>query len=201
MPQAPLGTVLRHIRQLVGPEPVRELSDAQLLERFVRRREEAAFAALLQRHGRLVWSVCVQVLHHEHDPEDAFQATFLALARHAASIRRGQAVSSWLYHVAQRVARKAGADRARRRVHERQATAITREPPCSNLAWRELQGILDEELRRLPEKYRAPFVLCCLEGKSEPEPARLLGWKEGTVSGRLRLAARLLKAGSGTRVF
>jgi RNA polymerase sigma factor (sigma-70 family) len=193
MPQAPLGTVLRHIRQLAGPLQGRELSDAQLLEQFVSRREESAFAALLRRHGRLVWSVCRQVLGQEQDAEDAFQATFLALARHAGSIRRGQALGSWLYHVAQRVALKAGTDRARRRAHERQATTMTQAEPGSHLAWRELQGVLDAELRRLPDKYRAPFVLCCLDGKSKPEAARLLGWKEGTVSGRLAQARKLLQ--------
>jgi RNA polymerase sigma factor (sigma-70 family) len=193
MLQAPLGTVLRHIRHFVDPAGVRELSDAQLLERFVHWREESAFAALLGRHGRLVWSVCRQVLHHEQDAEDAFQATFLVLARHAGSIRRGQAVSSWLYHVAYRIALRAGTDRTRRRTHERQAGAMTHGEAGSNLAWRELQDVLDAELQRLPEKYRAPFVLCCLEGKSKPEAAQLLGWKEGTVSGRLAQARKLLQ--------
>ena len=97
MPQAPLGTVLRHIRQLAGPLQGRELSDAQLLEQFVSRREESAFAALLRRHGRLVWSVCRQVLGQEQDAEDAFQATFLALTRKADSIRQGQSLGTWLY--------------------------------------------------------------------------------------------------------
>jgi RNA polymerase sigma factor (sigma-70 family) len=193
MPQAPFGTVLRHIRQLVGPEQAGELSDAQLLERFAARREEAAFAVLLQRHGRLVWSVCWQILHHDHDAEDAFQATFLVLARHAASIRNGQAVSGWLHHVAQRIALKASMDRARRQAHERQAEVMTPSEPGSDFAWRELQGVLDAQLQRLPEKYRAPFVLCCLEGRSKAEAARLLGWKEGTVSGRLAQARRLLQ--------
>jgi RNA polymerase sigma factor (sigma-70 family) len=193
MARAPLGTVLSHIRQLAGADRARELSDAQLLERFVSRHEESAFAALLQRHGRLVWSVCRQVLHNEHDAEDAFQATFLALARHASSIRAGQAVSSWLYHVAYRTALKAGADRSRRQARERQAMSTTRAEPTSQLAWRELQAVLDAELERLPEKYRAPFVLCCLEGKSKPEAARELGWKEGTVSGRLAQARKLLQ--------
>jgi RNA polymerase sigma factor (sigma-70 family) len=193
MPQAPLGTVLRHLRHLVGTEGFGELSDAQLLERFVSRREESAFAALLQRHGRLVWSVCRQVLHHEQDAEDAFQATFLALARHAASIRRGQAVGSWLYHVAHRIALKAGIDRTRRRVRERQATTMTQGQSGAQFAWRELQEVLDAELQRLPEKYRSPFVLCCLEGKSKAEAAQMLGWKEGTVSGRLAQARKLLQ--------
>ncbi len=179
------GTVLHHIRNLVVPETVRELSDAQLVERFAGQREESAFAALVQRHGQLVWTVCRQVLRHEHDAEDAFQATFLTLARHGASISKGQAVCSWLYHVAQRIAFKAGIDRAKRHNNERQAGAMTHSEPSSDLAWRELQNLLDAELQRLPEKYREPFVLCCLEGNTRSEAALLLGWKEGTVAGRL----------------
>jgi RNA polymerase sigma factor (sigma-70 family) len=193
MPQAPLDTVLRHIRHLVGPDGGQELSDSQLLKRFVSRREESAFAALLQRHGQLVWSVCRQVLHHEHDAEDAFQTTFFALARHAGSIRRRQAAGSWLYQVAQRIALKVGTDRSKRQARERQAVVMTRSEPGSHVAWRELQEVLNAELQRLPEKYRAPFVLCCLEGKSKPEAAVLLGWKEGTVSGRLAQARKLLQ--------
>jgi RNA polymerase sigma factor (sigma-70 family) len=200
MTQARFGKALRHIRQLVGPERASELSDAQLLEQFVSRREESAFAALLGRHGRLVWSVCRQVLHHDQDAEDAFQATFLVLAVQAASIRQGQAVSSWLYHVAHRIARKAEGKRSRQGRHERQAEAMKHVQPVSDLPWRELQVVLEAELQRLPEKYRAPFVLCCLEDKSRPEAARLLGWKEGTLSSRLaearkRLQQRLARRG------
>src|SRR5437762_1303503 len=108
MAQAQLGTVLRHLQELIGCQRDREVTDAQLLQRYVGQRDESAFAALIQRHGRLVWSVCYSVLHHEHDVEDAFQAAFLVLARRAGSIRRGQTVASWLYRVAYRTALKAG---------------------------------------------------------------------------------------------
>jgi TIGR03009 family protein len=191
--QAPLGTFLRQVRRLAGTEALQALTDAQLLQRFARQREESAFAILLQRHGRLVWGVCQRVLRHEQDAEDAFQAAFLALARHAPSIRAGVAVASWLYRVAYRVAVRAGADRARRRAREREANMRPLGDPHADLAWSELRAVLDEELCRLPEKYQAPFVLCCLEGKSKPEAARELGWKEGTLSGRLAEARRLLR--------
>ncbi len=157
MAQAQLDTVLRHLRHLAGSPPVPEGADAQLLQRFTARQDEAAFAALLGRHARLVWSVCWQVLGHEQDAEDAFQATFVALARDGASIRQGQAVASWLYHVAQHIARKAARQRAKRQAYERQAPAMPYRATGTELAWRELQAILDDELQRLPEKYRAPF--------------------------------------------
>jgi RNA polymerase sigma factor (sigma-70 family) len=188
MATAQLGPVLQHLHSLAGPE----LSDGQLLERFAARRDEAAFASLLQRHGWLVWSVCRRVLRHEQDAEDAFQATFLVLARHADAIRRGEAVSSWLYHVAYRVALRASQREARRHACERQAGIMAQEQPGSEVALRELQTVIAEELRHLPEKYQAPFVLCCLEGKSKVEAARELGWKEGTVSGRLAQARKQL---------
>jgi RNA polymerase sigma factor (sigma-70 family) len=193
MAPAQLGPVLRHLRRLAGAPPLRGLTDGQLLQRFAAGREEAAFTALVQRHGRLVWAVCRQVLGREHDAEDAFQATFLVLARHAGSIRRTEAVGSWLYRVAHRIATRAGMDMARRRAHEKQAAARPAGGPPSEAAWRELQAILSDELERLPEKHRAPFVLCCLEGKSRPEAARQLGWKEGTLSGRLAQARKQLR--------
>jgi RNA polymerase sigma factor (sigma-70 family) len=191
--------LLRYVYRLAGAEPTSAPADAELLRRFVERRDEAAFTALLQRHGGLVMSVCRRLL-NQHDAEDAFQATFLTLIRHAASIRRTEAVGSWLYRVAHRVALKAGHDMARRSAHERESARAVQAPTATEVALRELQDVVDEEVRRLPEKYRAPFVLCCLEGKTRAEAARELGWKEGTVAGRLgrarlRLQERLVRRG------
>jgi RNA polymerase sigma factor (sigma-70 family) len=193
MTQEHLATVLRHLRRLADAGPLRGLSDGQLLERFTAAREEAAFDALVQRHGPLVLGVCRRILRHEQDAEDAFQATFLVLARKAGSIRKGEAVGSWLYGVARRLALKAQVRAARQQDRDRSACGRQSPGPASELALRELQTILDEEVSRLPEKFRAPFVLCCLEGKSKPEAARDLGCKEGTLSWRLGEARRQLQ--------
>jgi RNA polymerase sigma factor (sigma-70 family) len=193
MTRTSLSPVVRHIRRLAGPDPIEDASDAELLGRFVADRDERAFATLVRRHGPLVWGVCWQVLHHRQDAEDAFQATFLLLARHARSIRDGQALASWLYRAAYRVATKAGQNMARRRVQEQKAERRQVSRPEAEAAWREMQAVLQEEVDRLPEKYRAPFLLCCMEGHSGAEAARLLEWKEGTVTGRLTEARKLLQ--------
>src|SRR6267378_6805945 len=183
MAHGQLSTVMRHLRRIAGGTAGR--TDRQLLEDFADRGAEAAFAELVERHGRLVLSVCRRILHHEHDAEDAFQATFLVLARKAGSIRWQESVSRWLHAVAYRVAHKARASLQRRRWHERRAGQLARAQETPDLTWRELRPVLDKELQRLPEKYQAPVLLCCLEGKSRDEAAQLLGWSEGTVKGRL----------------
>src|SRR5262249_16857739 len=142
MTQASLGPVLGHIRRLAGAQRMRDLTDAQLLQRFAAQREETAFAALVERHGRLVLRVCRDVLRQEQDAEDAFQATFLVLARKAASIQKSEAVGSWLYRVAHRIAEKARVDMARRRLREREAGAQFVRSAPSDAAWRELQEVL-----------------------------------------------------------
>jgi RNA polymerase sigma factor (sigma-70 family) len=191
MARQTLAGVLRYVRHLVRPGGDDEQSDGQLLRRFVARREEAAFAELLRRHGPLVLGVCRQVLRNEHDAEDVFQATFLVLARKAASIRSREALPAWLYRVALNLARTVRTSAARRRVCERQVAAMSRvssveEDPDD---W---QPLLHEAVDRLPKKYRVPVVLCYLEGKTNEEAARALGWPVGTVKGRLARARALL---------
>jgi RNA polymerase sigma factor (sigma-70 family) len=200
MPGSRLHTILRHVRHLALPPGARGQTDAQLLQGFAQRRDEAAFAALMQRHGGLVWGVCRHVLNQEQDVEDAFQATFLVLARQAAAIRKTEALASWLHGTALRVAMRAKRDAGRRRNHERRARPAAEAPPASEGAWRELQAVLDEEVQRLPARPRAVFVLCVLEGKTQAEAAELLAWKPGTVAGTLararqRLRARLARRG------
>ncbi len=200
MASAQFSSVLRHIHQISGSPDAPEMSDAQLLQDFLSERDESAFRLLMERHGRMVLNVCRHVLRQHQDAEDAFQATFLILARNAGSIRKGTALASWLYGVAYRTALNARARMMRRRQHERRAGQVAHAEPDLDLALRELQAVLAEEVNRLAEKYRAPFVLCCLNGLSKSETARRLGWKEGTVSGRLaearkRLQLRLTRRG------
>ncbi len=189
------GVLPGDISALLGVPINREVSDRQLLERFIAERDQAAFGDLVRRYARVVWGVCWRSLGREQDAEDAFQAVFILLARKAASIRQGEAVGSWLYGVAYRTALKARHLAARRTEIEKQAKpAQSEESPPTVAAWRELQRHLDEELQGLAEKYRAPFVLCCLEGMSRAEAARELGWKEGTISSRLAQARTLLQS-------
>jgi RNA polymerase sigma factor (sigma-70 family) len=185
--------VLQHIRKLIGVPAVEEMTDGQLLEQFTAQHEEAAFAELVRRHGSLVLSVCRGVLNHPHDAEDAFQATFLVLARKAGSIRKHESLGSWLYGVAYRVARKAKVQTAQRRAHEREAVSMAPSDPLAEVDLRELRPLLFAELNRLPTTYRAAVVLCYLEGKTNEEAARQLRWPLGTVKGRLTRARDLLR--------
>src|SRR5262245_10104223 len=170
-----------------------DTTDAQLVEAFLNRRDESAFTALVQRHGPMVLGVCRQVLRDHAEADDAFQATFLVLARKAGSIRRNQAVSSWLYQVAHRVALRARALEEHRHQRERE-TAVMR--PSSAIAQpleQDVGPLLHEEVRRLPEKLQAPVVLCYLEGKTAARAAEQLGWRETVVRGRLFQAKSLLR--------
>jgi RNA polymerase sigma factor (sigma-70 family) len=174
-------------------------SDAQLLDDFVRRRDPAAVAAIVRRHGPMVWGVCRRALGH-HDAEDAFQATFLVLARRAESIRPGGLLGNWLYGVARRTALKAKALAARRRAREATVDELPEPAAPEPAAWADLRPVLDRELDRLPARYRAVLILCDLEGETRQEAARRLGWPEGTVhsrlsAGRKALAARLARRG------
>jgi RNA polymerase sigma factor (sigma-70 family) len=193
MAHSPLTHVVHHLRRLLGTEVSADLTDAQLVERFVAKKDEAAFAALVERHGPLVLGVCKQVLRDEHTAEDVFQATFLVLARKAGSIRTGQALGSWLYRVAVNLARTARTAAVRRQAHERQVPDMARSDPLSEVALRELQPMLHEEVSRLPEKYRLPVLLCYLEGRTHEQTAATLGWPVGTVRSRLSRARDLLR--------
>jgi RNA polymerase sigma factor (sigma-70 family) len=187
-----MSSVIDNIRSAVLRTGATAMTDGQLLERFVTRRDNAAFEALLLRHGPRVLGVCRRLLHHEQDAEDAFQATFLVLVRKAARVQPADQVGNFLYGVACHAARKARAAAARRHAKERQLARADRQEPGDEVERRELRRLLDGELRRLPAVYRAAVVLCDLGGQTRAEAARQLGWPEGTVAGRLARARALL---------
>jgi RNA polymerase sigma factor (sigma-70 family) len=169
-------------------------SDGQLLERFHRDGDGAAFALLVQRHGPMVLGACRRVLGNTPDADDAFQVTFLVLVQKAASLGRPDSLAAWLHGVAHRTALKARANAARRSAVERQTgPMLASEPPDEDLSDPELHAALDEELARLPEKYRAPLVLCYLEGLTNEQAARRLGWRVGSMSYRLARGRELMR--------
>jgi RNA polymerase sigma factor (sigma-70 family) len=193
MATAHLADLLRHLRRVAGAAQATDLTDGQLLERFRSQGEEAAFAVLVQRHGLMVLTVCRRLLSNAQDAEDAFQAAFFVLARKAASIHERDSVASWLYGVACRVARKLRTQELRRRARERKVIPMMRPEKPGPIALPELRTLLDEELSGLPDKYRAPLVLCYLEGKTHAEAARELGCPRTSLSSRLARGRQLLQ--------
>jgi RNA polymerase sigma factor (sigma-70 family) len=200
MPARP-AQLLAHVRRLALPSD--SDTDAALLDRFARSRDGDAFAALVRRHGPMVYGVCRRVLHDAHAAEDAAQAAFLMLARKAAALRDPDRLAAWLHGTAHHLAlncRKADARRRRREGTGPLPAPASPRDPLEELTARELLAFVDEEVRRLPEVYRLPVILCCLEGHSQEEAARRLGWSPGSVKGRLergraRLHARLVRRG------
>jgi RNA polymerase sigma-70 factor (ECF subfamily) len=188
-----MTSFVRHLRMVTLRHDGTDLSDGQLLGLYVDRRDEAALEAIVRRHGAMVMGVCGRVLANRQDVEDAFQATFLVLIRKATAVAAPELLANWLYGVAYNTALKARAAAARRRVREKQVSELpegeTRRP---EEGWRDLLPLLDQELNRLPEKYRVPIVLCELEGKAHKEVAQRLGWPIGTVSGRLARGRKML---------
>ncbi len=191
MPLAATDRVIRLLSHVSRHAPAQ--SDGHLLRRFVRDRDDDAFEALLRRHARLVWGVCRRALGHEQDSEDVFQATFLLLARQAGRIRKPESLASWLHGTALRMARRAKRDMARRHQREHRAARPGRVEGPPEPALRELQAMLDEEVRRLPEKYRAAFTTCALEGRGREEAAAVLGCEPGTVAVHLARARQRLQ--------
>jgi RNA polymerase sigma factor (sigma-70 family) len=196
------GDVWRYAHVLFNEGVIGDVADDQLLERFVTTHREAgelAFEALVARHGPMVLRICRTILRDEHDAEDAFQATFLVLARQAASIRSRASLASWLHGVARRVASSARSAASRRREHEQKAADLA-EQYMAEPRWDDLAQVLHEEIDQLPERYRAPIVLCDMEGLTEGQAARRLGRPIGTVRsqlsrGRQRLRCQLVRRG------
>jgi RNA polymerase sigma factor (sigma-70 family) len=186
-------TLLRPLRRWLAAQTSDPLTDGQLLESFTRQRDDKAFSALLERHGPMVLRVCRRALADAQDAEDALQATFLILARKADSIIKRGSIGAWLHGVALRVARRVQRANTRRRARENRWAEQQPETPREETSWREACALLDEELQRLPENYRAPLVLCCLEGRSRDEAARQLGWSLGTLKRRLEQGRDVLR--------
>jgi len=184
--------ILRQFRQVVKGELPAHLTDGRLLERFAAEGDESALATLIERHGPMVLSVGQRVLRDWHEAEDIFQATFMVLARRAGRLNRRGSMAPWLHTVAFRLALRARTQSSRWRRCSRLVDDIAMTTNDSEAAW-ELRSVLDEELERLPAKYRAPLVLCYLEGKTVDETAENLGWPRGTVAGRLARAKDLMR--------
>jgi RNA polymerase sigma factor (sigma-70 family) len=191
MARGTLGQLLYQFRRLIAADQAAQ-TDGQLLERYVTRQDEEAFTSLVERHGRMVLNVCRRVLPEAYDAEDAFQATFLVLVRRAAALDRRGSIAHWLHTVAYHISIRARADAARRRVQERQVADMPAEV-CEDAAWPEIRPLLDQELARLPDKYRAPLVLCYLEGMTNEQAARELGWPIGSMTKRLARGRELLR--------
>src|SRR5262245_41890353 len=194
MPKADPTLLNAQLRRMVARET---LTDEELARRFAENHDAAAFEVLVWRHGPMVWATCRRILHNQHDVEDAFQATFLALARGARSIGNRQAIAGWLHSVAVNAALKLKAKRLTTGLPGDVVARAGGDPDSADLA-----GVLDEELNRLPERMRTAFVLCCLEGMTSAEAAGELGCPVGTVDSRLhaarkRLGERLRKRGFG----
>ena len=193
MTTAHANIVLRHIREL-SARPAGAADDRQLLERFVSGRDETAFAALVRRHGPTVMGVCRRVLHNAHDAEDAFQATFLVLARRAGSLGGRESVGGWLYRVGFHMALKAREQAAARRNREARAARDSATDPLDDVTGRELLAVLDEELQHLPRCQREPLLLCYLQGLTRDEAARQLGCSESTLKRRLEAGKSALRS-------
>jgi RNA polymerase sigma factor (sigma-70 family) len=200
MAATPISEVLDYLREALVPHQERDQTDGQLLAAFVEQRDEAAIAALVQRHAAMVWGVCRRVLRNQHDAEDAFQATFLVLVRRAVAIASPELLAGWLHGVALKTASKARAMAAKRRSRERQVTSMPEPEARPPAGLDDPLTLLDGELGRLPVRYRTAVVLCDLEGCTRKEAALQLGVPEGTVAARLAraramLAKRLLRRG------
>jgi RNA polymerase sigma factor (sigma-70 family) len=191
MATANLGDFFHRLMRGMEAETLGDHSDRQLVERMLAGRDESAFQAIVNRHGRMVYRVCWRVLQHPQDVEDAFQATFLVLAQKLRTLRKHASLASWLHGVAYRIACKAKAQAAAQRRLEHQAAQPDTLPP-EEVPWSEVRAVLDFELSQLPDKWRLPIILCYLEGRTQDESASQLGWSNSTLRRRLEQARTAL---------
>jgi RNA polymerase sigma factor (sigma-70 family) len=185
--------LLSYLQHLKATTNAQNASDGELVKSFASSRDDRAFTALFNRHGPMVLGVCRRMLGDGQDADDAFQDTFLEFARKASSLHSRDTVGSWLYVTACNKVRQTRRSAARRRTHEAAVPVRVSTDPLTEMTVREAQGIVDQELAGLPEKFRAPLVLCCLEGLARDEAAGRLGWMPNLVKNRLEQARILLR--------
>ncbi len=195
------NSLLHYIRHLIGSDPTADMTDRQLLERFLDQRDETAVEALVRRYGPLVFGVCRRILRNDHTAQDAFQATFLVLIRKAPTLIYCERLGGWLYRVAYRLALRARANEARRRQREARAARREADTAGHDSTTSELVVALEEELQRLPERHRVPLVLCYLEGKTNEQAALILGCPQGSMSARLAQARERLRVSLSRRGY
>jgi RNA polymerase sigma factor (sigma-70 family) len=193
MPSSQANLLLNYIRNVAGVENALNVPDRELLKRFTTQGDEAAFAALIRRHGSMVLRLCLRILPNQQDAEDVFQATFLVLSQKAASLRPRESLGSWLFTVSYRIAQKARINAARRRKHEGRAAPTPAANPLAQVTLWEAHKVLYQELARLQDKFRAPLVLCYLEGLTRDEAAHRLGWSPSRLKSRLEQARQRLR--------
>ena len=193
MAGARFNLVLEHARRLATRFEASTPSDRQLVDAFVQTRDEASFTALVHRHGPMDLGVCRRLLRDSADAEDAFQITFFVLARKAASIRKLESTSSWLHGVALRAAHKCRLEQARRKRRERDCARPELVDASDSMTWGELRGLLDEEMGKMDARFRAPLILCFLEGRTQDEAASQLGWSKSTLRRRLERGRALMR--------
>jgi RNA polymerase sigma factor (sigma-70 family) len=193
MAHSSLQNVLRFARRMAEAGQGSTSTDAELLKHFSIHNDDLSFAHLVERHGSMVWGVCRRILNHAQDAEDCFQAAFLVLARKAGTLQKDASLGAWLHRVAYRLALRSKATAARRQTEEGRAAAMNPVSCEREESWQELRKLIDQELEHLPQIYRVPLVLCYLEGKSNAEAAKELGWPLGSVKGRLSRGRDLLR--------
>lgn len=193
MPKPSFPPVVQIFRRTKIAAEACTIPDKELLDRFIARKDESAFSILLNRHSRMVFGVCRRILRNLHDAEDAFQGTFLVLAKRAASISDKERLGNWLYGVAIRVSLRAKARAEKRQQKEHIACDRPSVSDDRKHLYCEVQIVIDEELQQLPEKYRHPLVLSLMQGLTKIEIAQNLGWPEGTVSARLDRGKKRLR--------
>ena len=195
-----LENAVASLRSMVAAPAAKDQNDRELIRAYLSNNDQVAFAALVKRYGPLVFGVCKRLLPHREDVEDCFQAVFIVLARHATALSKRTSLAGWLHRVSHRIALNCRRADIRRGRYESEATTMAPPNPERQAVWNEVQAILDEEIQRLPDKYREPFLLCHMQNMSCARAARQLGIKEGTIwsrlsEARLRLQNRLTRRG------